>query len=277
MTTSSLRNAIYRLGQISSDETLTNDALLERLVDLLSEALEVDIVAMGVFEEGLDASSSACVVRGPWTGSQPTQASDNVFWAIEDRSVAQRLAQLKRGRLHHNPGIAEDAEAEEQKTVSSSDDTAIALFKRSDGIELVIGINAAPGSGEINRAVLQKAGALVPFVARCWADCWKIEPAWMAAFKPQAKGILALVLQGLDDDQIAEKTGLSYHSVRAHLKRMFREADVRSRLHLMQACREISRGGVIIEGRELETELADPPEIEVAVRANGSSHRQPVA
>lgn len=59
----------------------------------------------------------------------------------------------------------------------------------------------------------------------------------MRGLKPLSRGILEQLLEGLDDDQIADRMRLSYHSVRAHLKRLFRDAGVRSRLHLMQACR----------------------------------------
>lgn len=62
-------------------------------------------------------------------------------------------------------------------------------------------------------------------------------PAWAAHLRPPSRAVLSLVLNGLDDQQIAQHTGLTYHAVRGHIKRLFRAAGVRSRLHLMQAFR----------------------------------------
>lgn len=243
MSIRSLSEAVFRLGQISRDASLTNEALLRLLADVTVETLGVDVAALGVYERGIENPSTACCVRGAMTESEQARLHEQSRWDIDDRVLAQRLAGLRRGRLYHRPDLIAEREfratrlyKDIQRPMNTADQ-ALALFRRSDGAELLLGINTLDGHGRFPRSVLAKAGALAPYVAQCWAAAWRREPTWMAGLKPQARAILEQLLQGYDDDQIAERTGLSYHSVRAHLKRLFREAGVRSRLHLMQAAR----------------------------------------
>lgn len=262
MNSPSLREAIFRLGRISVDQAITNDTLLRRLAQVVAETLEVDVVALGVFESGVENPASACFVHSPWTLTDSRAFEDQAFWAVEDRDLALRLASLRRGRVYHRPELLAEREA---RPIASApalsgrvglDDQALALFRRRDGAELLIGINSPAGAGQLSRSTLAKAGALAPYVAQCWASAWREEPAWIGGLKPQARDILERLLQGLDDDQIAESTTLSYHSVRAHLKRMFRAAGVRSRLHLMQSVRGCISAVSGSDDQELCTEPA---------------------
>jgi len=238
-----LNEAIYRLGKVSADRSLTNVTLLRQLVDITVETLGVDIAALGVFEKGIENSSSACCVRGPWTENERDYFLEQTNWQLDERAIAQRLAGLRRGRLYHRPDLISEREGRGGKPFSEfqrplvTGDQALVLYRRTDGIELLLSINKVDGTGTFQRTTLARAGALAPFIAQCWATSWKLEPAWMAGLKPQGRAILESLLEGYDDDQIAQRTGLSYHSVRAHLKRLFRDAGVRSRLHLMQACK----------------------------------------
>lgn len=261
MNSPSLREAIFRLGRISVDQAITNDTLLRRLAQVVSETLEVDVVALGVFEQGVENPASACFVHSPWTLTDARAFEDQAFWAVEDRDLALRLASLRRGRVYHRPELLAERDA---RLIASApalagrvglDDQALALFRRRDGAELLIGINSPAGAGPLSRAALAKAGALAPYVAQCWAAAWRDEPAWIGGLKPQARDILERLLQGLDDDQIAQATTLSYHSVRAHLKRMFRAAGVRSRLHLMQSV----RGAVALQAEDDSQDLCAEP------------------
>lgn len=251
-----VREAVFELGRISTDRAMTNATLLRRLADLLAETLGVEIAGLAVFENGVSAGSTACYVRGPWKMDESARFSEESFWAVQDRNLAERLEGLRRGRVHHRPdligppargrvgnGTARNSVA----TAAPLEDQALALFQRTDGSELLIGINSLDGSGQLSHTVLARAGALVPFVARCWAACWRREPAWMRDLKPVGRRVLECLLEGMDDAQIAERTGLSYHSVRAHLKRLFRDASVRSRLHLMQHCRCRKAEGALVE------------------------------
>lgn len=253
MTCQRVREAIYELGRISTDRSLTNTTLLRRLADLLAETLGVDIAGLAVFEDGVGSGSTACYVRGPWKMDESARFTEESFWSVQDRNLAERLEGLRRGRVHHRPDLIASSRGRlgsgraSVSTPAPLEDQALALFQRTDGAELLIGINSLDGSGQLSHTVLARAGALVPFVARCWASTWRREPAWMRDLKPVGRRVLECLLEGMDDAQIAERTGLSYHSVRAHLKRLFRDAGVRSRLHLMQHCRCRRAEGALVE------------------------------
>ena len=83
--------------------------------------------------------------------------------------------------------------------------------------------------------MLDRTRTVLPYVFRAYDAAWKPVPEWARDLRPQASRILQHIIDGLDDEHIAAHTGLTYHSVRAHLKRLFRLAAVRSRLHLTQA------------------------------------------
>lgn len=243
MSVRSLNEAIFRLGQVSKDRTLTNASLLRMLADVVVDSVEVGVVVLAVFEQGVESASTACHVRGPWTEEQRDRFLEQTRWQFDERAMAMRLAGLRRGRLYHRPDLIAERDPrdtrvfEELPTPKGMADQAVALYRRSDGVELLVALHQVEGAGVFQRTTLAKAGALAPFVAQCWAGSWRQEPVWMRGLKPLSRGILEQLLEGLDDDQIADRMRLSYHSVRAHLKRLFRDAGVRSRLHLMQACR----------------------------------------
>ncbi|MDX2116218.1 MAG: helix-turn-helix transcriptional regulator [Planctomycetota bacterium] len=247
----SLNDAIFRLGRISASGGLTNPTLLRQLTEVTAETLGSDIALLSVFECGVESPSTCSCVRGPWTDNDRDRFFEQSGLRIDDGALARRLAGMRRGRLYHRPelGIAEretrTSRLEGEFRRATQGDQALALFRRSDGVELLFGICAIDST--FQRAMLARAGALAPYVAHCWASGYRREPGWMASLKPQGRLILEQLLQGFDDDQIAERTGLSYHSVRAHLKRLFRDAGVRSRLHLMQACRQPVETQLVVE------------------------------
>lgn len=250
----SLNEGIFRLGQISADRAITNSSLLKKLADVLVEVLDVGVVVLAVFERGVESSTTASLVKGPWSEDQRDRFLEQTRWQFDERAMAMRLAGLRRGRLYHRPDLIAERDPrdtrvfEELPALKGMADQAVALYRRSDGSELLLAIHALEGAGPFQRTTLAKAGALAPFIAQCWAGSWRQEPIWMKDLRPLSRGILEQLLEGFDDDQIADRTGLSYHSVRAHLKRLFREAGVRSRLHLMQACRPADApGGLVVE------------------------------
>lgn len=249
--TSSLNEAIFRLGQVSADKAITNASLLRQLSDIAVETLGVEVLVLGVFEKGVECPSTDCCIRGPWTREQGDAYLEQTNWHIDERALAKRLAGLRRGRLYHRPELNGERDALPASPFDrpmNQGDQAMALYRRSDGVELLLCLHKTEGSGPFPRTTLARAGALAPYIAQCWAQCWRREPAWMASLKPQGRAILEALLAGFDDDQIAQRTGLSYHSVRAHLKRLFREAGVRSRLHLMQAFKQCGEGsGLMVE------------------------------
>jgi DNA-binding CsgD family transcriptional regulator len=267
MTVRSINEAIYRLGRVSADEALTNTALLRRLADIAVETLAVDIALLSVFESGPENPPVQTCIRGPWTKDERDSFLQQIGWRLDERALAQRLAALRPGRLcHRQEFMLADAEHRAagrngRPIPVPNADQAAALYRRADGATLLFSIHKIDAAAPIQRITLARAGALAPFIARCWAGSWRCEPGWLASLKPQGRAILDHLLEGYDDDQIAQRTGLSYHSVRAHLKRLFREAGVRSRLHLMQACR-CPRS----DGADLTVEF---PEEDLAQQATG--------
>lgn len=247
MTARSLNEAIFRLGQISADRHLTNATLLKHLADVAVDTLGVDAAVLAVFERGIEGQPSTICVRGPWRELERDRFLEQSRWQFDARAMAHRLSVLRRGRLFHRPDLLSGRDSIGLDEVPASvgvADQAVALYRRNDAIEMLFAIHRVEGTGPFSRATLARAGALAPFLAQCWAGSWSTEPEWMRALKPVSRAILEQLLQGYDDDQIADRTRLSYHSVRAHLKRLFREAGVRSRLHLMQACRPIAAAGL---------------------------------
>lgn len=243
MTLRSLNEAIFRLGQISGERNHFNAVLLRELADVTLETLGVDAVTLCVFEQGVEGPPTQRIVRGPWAEKERDRFLEQSGWEFDERALARRLAGMRRGRLYHRPDLISDREylndhGEQASPVPLTPrDQAVALYRRCDGVELLLSIHRVDLDSPLHRTTLARAGTLAPYVAQCWASCWKHEPDWMKRLKPISRTILDTLLEGLDDDQIAARTGLSYHSVRAHLKRLFRDAGVRSRLHLMQACR----------------------------------------
>ncbi len=283
MSTNSISDAVFLLGRISHDSSRPNSSLLERLSDVMIDALGVDAVALTVFQSGVESGVSArCIRLAPVRAAVPDTGFE---WPGDE--TARRLARLKRGRLYHRPdligvephnghgghgghvGHGVNGSRLGGSGVSGgtgyAGDHAVALYRRSDGAELLLGVFSLSGHEPLARTTLARAGALAPFVARCWAHGWAHEAEWVGSLRPVTRQILEQVLEGYDDDQISRRTGLTYHSVRAHLKRLFRQAGVRSRLHLMQSCRS---GGALENGHECVVEtVEDGIGVSVAVGA----------
>lgn len=245
MTCESLTEAVFRLGQISADTNLTNQSLLSQIVQVAFDSAGADVVGVAVFEHGVSEPAKACRVVGPWSSDESEKFLAQLRWPVEKRPLASRLEEMSRNELYRRGDLIEDAElkgtafADEFLKPLGLGEQAIGVYSRPDGTDLVFFIYMLEKNGPIVRQTMARARSIAPYIAHCWAKGWKREPAWVAKLKPQNKAVLELVLEGYDDDQIAEKTGLTYHSVRAHLKRLFREAGVRSRLHLMQVFRQI--------------------------------------
>lgn len=257
--------AIFKLGRISAARSGTNCGLLADLSDAIVGTLPVDVVTLAIFEPGIGESPIATHVRGPWTEFDRDRFLEQTRWTFNETALARRLSNLRRGKVYLRSEFVSEPDTISMKGFSEMassapvgvGDQAAALYRRGDGVELLIAVFRAPGSTVFTRPQLARVESLLPFVAQCWASRWRQEPAWMAALRPQSRLILDNLLQGCDDDQISQKTGLSYHSVRAHLKRLFREAGVRSRLHLMQACNTCGAGGAVCtELSEESQELA---------------------
>lgn len=245
MTIESLTEAVFRLGQISADTAITNQSLLARVTQVAFDSAGADVVGVAVFEQGILNPAKACKVVGPWPTDESEKFLAQLRWPAERRPLAARVSDMPRNELYRRADLIDDRDLaatpykREFLDKFGLGDQAIGIYSRPDETDLVFFVYMLEKNGPIVRQTMARARSIAPYIAHCWAKAWKREPAWVARLKPQNKAVLELVLEGYDDDQIAEKTGLTYHSVRAHLKRLFREAGVRSRLHLMQVFRQI--------------------------------------
>ncbi len=236
-------DAVFRLGQLGGDKTLTNHKLLRRVSRILIRYTGADVAGVAVHELGMSKPASATYVAGPWSDEQASQFLDWSTWCDPGNETAARLTGVQRNRIYtldellgrdgyHRTRLYTEFHRP-LKIVAQ----AFGVYRRPDGCELFVAINALEASGELTETELTRFTRIAPYIAKAWAGGWHREPNWARELKSPCRKVLELVLQGFDDDQIAERTGLTYHAVRAHLKRLFRAAGVRSRLHLMQQYR----------------------------------------
>ncbi|HVZ93479.1 MAG TPA: hypothetical protein VG797_03115 [Phycisphaerales bacterium] len=238
----SLEDAVFRLGEISGSGA-SNTETLRAIVKVGEEATGADIVAIGVFAKGITNQAIAASVIGPWDDDLSRRFLQQTEWSPDERVLAVRLAAQPRDRLYRRSELIDESEFRRSKLFNDFQrplqmgDQALGVFRRDDGLELLIGLSVVDRRGVMTQEMLTAAKQVAPYMARCWASAWRHEPEWMITLRPATRAVLDHLISGYDDAQIASLTGLSYHGVRAHLKRLFREAGVRSRLHLMQACR----------------------------------------
>lgn len=238
-----LSEAVFRLGRASSDASLCNQSLLREIADVAAAFIGCETVCVVVHEGGLTQPAAACYARGPWSVAEMDRFLERFRWSARDRVLARKLSDRAPNRMYRRAELVDDAEYHESRVYAeferpmSLGDAAVGVFEGGEGDALVLSIGRLEGHGPLSDEHLRRAHALAPFISDCWTHGWKREPRWVTDLKSNSREVLQLVLEGLDDDQIADETGLTYHSVRAHLKRLFKEAGVRSRLHLMQAYR----------------------------------------
>jgi DNA-binding CsgD family transcriptional regulator len=240
MAGATLQDAIFRLGMLSADPRGTNHELLRLMAEISASTLGVEMVIVAVHENGVLEPATACWVHGPWSSEECDGLAEHARWSVDERPAASRLAESAPGRLCRRAELVTpevfrvSRMSREVLDPCGIVDELLIKFRRDlDGAEVVIRFAS---KSEIPAASMELAERLGPFLADCWARGWRHEPSWMTSLKPNSRRVLELVLEGLDDAQIADRTGLTYHSVRAHLKRLFKDAHVRSRLHLMQTC-----------------------------------------
>ncbi len=247
MRQTSLSDGVFRLGRLSANAGISNHELLRSMAEIAAEVIGIEVTGLGVFEQGLMRPATACHVVGPWSPDAAETLVNPSRWSENERVLAMRLTSIEPNRMYRReellPGGTMACGASiEHPTPMLVADEALGLFRRTDGAELLLALASLDSGASLPEPALEKARAVAPFLASCWASGWKVEPAWARSLRPSSRGVLNLVLAGLDDDQIADRTGLTYHSVRAHLKRLFKDAGVRSRLHLMQEYRSCTSG-----------------------------------
>lgn len=238
-----LHDAIFRLGWLSGDSTITNDSLLKRISEIVARTLGVESAGVAVCENGIERGVTRAAAFGMWANG-PAHLSEAEAAARILGGFAGELGTTHLPDTGENfgdgPCQCELVYSEMHRPMRLADHATV-VFRRNDGVELVIVISTGPSNEPISRDTLATASSLVGAAAQAWSSSWHKEPAWMASLSPSSRRVLESLLEGCDDDQIADRTGLTYHSVRAHLKRIFRDAGVRSRLHLIQQCRTGAR------------------------------------
>ena len=238
-----LSEAVFRLGRASSDASLCNQSLLREVAEAAVGFIGCQTICVVVHEGGLTQPAAACYAHGPWGVGEMDRFIERFRWSARDRILARKLSDRAPNRMYRRAELVEDGEFRRSRVYTeferpmSLGDAAVGVLEGTEGDVLVLSIGTIEGHGVLSEEQMRRAQALAPFIADCWAHGWKREPRWVTDLKSNSREVLQLVLEGLDDDQIADETGLTYHSVRAHLKRLFKEAGVRSRLHLMQAYR----------------------------------------
>ncbi|MEM8835464.1 MAG: helix-turn-helix transcriptional regulator [Planctomycetota bacterium] len=220
----SLAEAAFELGSICGQGLPDNIGLLDTLCEEIRQRIGVCVAGVAVFEQGLGPDATLARVC-----AESREGATGLFGELADACPADL-------RISDGDHVVSLVSQFEQASLGKA--RALAVFRRPDGIALAIAI-ASDGTSSLTREQLAKASALAPLVASCWARAWVREPEWLRELTMPSRRVLRLVLEGLDDEQIADQTEMTYHAVRAHLKRIFRNADVRSRLHLMQACRRL--------------------------------------
>ncbi len=238
-----LSDAVFRLGRASSDASLCNQSLLREIAEAAARFIGSETACVVVHEQGLLQPATACHAHGPWSAAENDRFLERFRWPARERALAMRLSDRAPNRMYRRADLIDDATFRESRVHTeferpmSLGESAIGVFEGHEGSVLVLSIGVVEGHGRLTEEHMQRAAAIAPFIADAWGHGWKREPRWVSDLKSNSREVLQLVLEGLDDEQIADETGLTYHSVRAHLKRLFKEAGVRSRLHLMQAYR----------------------------------------
>jgi DNA-binding CsgD family transcriptional regulator len=285
--------AVFRLGQLGAAKDLTNAKLLRRISRIVARYTDAEAVGLAGHEEGTDEPAATAHAEGPWPEASIDEAMSLADWsapvdadgmdddadrdADTDSDLVSPLTALRRNQVTHlkdDASLRAACEASvswrERQQPLGVTDMSIGVYRRPDGCECVLAVASISPNGCLSDAQRRRFETIAPFAAKAWAAGWAQEPEWTRELKPKCRAVLELALAGYDDDQIAETTGLTYHAVRAHLKRLFRIAGVRSRLHLMRAYREACSGR-IDRAAQAEALKAGNPIPNSAAQSNGSA------
>lgn len=233
--------AVFRLGQLAYHPGMTNQRLLRRLSRTLSRYCDIEVVGVAAHERGLSEPAHLTHIVGPWSDEQAQSFDDWSRLLAEDSDLLAGLRAVRRGRMHRLTELVEEEGFKSSRLYNefleprNITDQAFGVYRRADGCELLVAAMALEETGDLEPASLDRFTQLAHYAAKAWAASWRYEPDWVMELKPVSRRVLEGVMEGLDDDQIADRLGITYHAVRAHMKRLFKVAGVRSRLHLMQS------------------------------------------
>ena len=239
---------VFRLGQLAHHPGMTNQRLLRRISRTLSRYCDIQVVGAAVHERGTDHPATLSHIVGPWSDEQAQNFDEWSELLVQDTDLLTPLRAVRRGRIHRLSELVEEEGFRSSRLYNeflepmNITDSAFGIYRRADGCELLVAAMTLETTGEVKPESLGRFSRLSHYAAKAWAAAWRFEPSWVMALKPVSHRVLEGVMEGLDDDQIADRLGVTYHAVRAHMKRLFKVAGVRSRLHLMQAYRRERAG-----------------------------------
>ncbi len=232
---------VFRLGQLAFHPGMTNQRLMRRMSRTLSRYCDIEVVGVAAHERSMENPATMTHIVGPWSDEQAQKFDDWSRLLVEDTNLLAGLRAVRRGRVHRLSELVEEEGFKDSRLYNeflepmNIVDQAFGIYRRADGCELLVAAMALENTGELQAESLDRFMRLSHFAAKAWAASWRYEPAWVMELKPVGHRVLEGVMEGLDDDQIADRLNITYHAVRAHMKRLFKVAGVRSRLHLMQA------------------------------------------
>lgn len=236
-------DAIFRLGGLATRGGLRRSDFLGEMVEMLAEATGVEGVGASLHRADASRPAIAMGVYGPWTPSEHSAFLEQTRWAPRDRVIASRLSS-KPGPRFYRTGELMPVERfrgsrlyNEFQRPRGIGDQATMCLSAPDGGHLLVAIARVGSDMPISDFSMSIAQRLGPFIEQCWHAAHGQLPEWVRKLSPRRRRTLEYVLDGLDDHQIARLMEVRYHTVRAHLKDLFRVAGVRSRLHLIQAVR----------------------------------------
>lgn len=235
-----IRDGVFKLGQLAYHPGMTNKRLLRRVSRTIARYAQIEVMGVASHERGTSEPATMTHIVGPWSDEQSGLFGDWSRWLAEDAAVSDGLCAAERNRVHRLSDVVGEDAYKSSKLYSEFMeplrviDQAFGIYRRADGSELLIAAMALENTGPLTNGKLRLFTGLAPYAAKSWAAAWRYEPSWVLTLKPTSLRVLECVMDGLDDEQIGDRLGITYHAVRAHMKRLFREAGVRSRLHLMQ-------------------------------------------
>lgn len=235
--------AAYRLGALSAAGGVRRKRFFHGVAETLAEATGVEAAGVTVFPKSIFAPAVAVGISGPWSEHEHKAFLDQSKWAPDDRTIHSRIARTPGPLFRHTSELMDSDEFfgsrlyNEFQRPRDIGDQAQMCLEAADGAHLYVAIARVDSSEPISTCSMEIAQRLAVLIHRCWNTAHQGMPAWVRQLSPRRRRVLELVADGLDDHQIAAELDVKYHTVRAHLKDLFREANVRSRLHLIQAIR----------------------------------------
>ncbi|RMH24554.1 MAG: LuxR family transcriptional regulator [Planctomycetota bacterium] len=233
-------DAAYDLGALERIGGVQRGVIFQGIAEVLARATGVEAAGVAAHLGTLLEPAVAMGIAGPWSETEREPFLAQTRWRPSERPIAAALDRRP------TPVFRRTTEVVPRERYLSSrlynefqrprgiGDQASMCLRAPDGGRLFVSIARVGSEAPISAESLEIAQRLAPLIERCWLSAHRRLPEWVRALSARRRVVLELVAEGLDDHQIAREIGVQYHTVRAHLKDLFRVAGVRSRLHLMQ-------------------------------------------